>query len=125
MRAMSRFLADYDGGKAAGRYVEASLPALPFPSGSFELALCSHFLFLYSTQLDEAFHRAAVIEMARVAAEIRVFPLLALGATPSPHVEPCAAALRDCGLEVTIEAVDYEFQRGGNRMLRAWRPRPA
>ena len=122
---MGAFLADYDDGKAADRYVDASLPALPYPSGSFDLALCSHFLFLYSAQLDGAFHRAAVIEMARVAAEIRVFPLLALGATPSPHVEPCAAALRECGLEVTIEAVDYEFQRGGNRMLRARRPRAA
>jgi len=122
-RAMAEFLADYDAGKAAGRYVDASLPALPFASASFALALCSHFLFLYSLQLEAAFHRAAVIEMARIAAEVRVFPLLALGATPSPHVEPCAAALRECGLEVTIEPVDYELQRGGNRMLRARRPR--
>jgi hypothetical protein len=125
LRAMNGFLVDYDQGKAAGRYVDASLPALPVPSASFDLALCSHFLFLYSAQLDQAFHRAAVIEMARVAAEIRVFPLLALGATPSPHVEPCVAALRECGLEVTIEVVDYEFQRGGNRMLRARRPHAA
>jgi hypothetical protein len=54
-----------------------------------------------------------------------VFPLLALGATPSPHVEPCATALRECGLEVTVETVDYEFQRRGNLMLRAWRGRAA
>ena len=61
MRAMGEFLAAYDDGKAAGRYVDASLPALPFPSGSFDLALCSHFLFLYSTHFDEAIHRAPVI----------------------------------------------------------------
>lgn len=47
MGAMREFLADYDAGKAAGRYVEAELPSLPFPDGAFDLALCSHFLFLY------------------------------------------------------------------------------
>ena len=123
--AMREFLADYDAGRAAGRYIEASLPVLPFPSAAFDLAVCSHLLFLYSVQLDAAFHGEAILEMARVAAEIRVFPLLALGATPSPHVEPCAATLRECGLEVSIERVDYEFQRGGNAMLRARRPRAA
>lgn len=63
--------------------------------------------------------------MSRVAREIRVFPLLALGGTPSPHVTACAAALRDAGLEVTIEPVAYEFQRGAHTMLRARRPNPA
>ena len=61
--AMEAFLADYDQGKAAGRYVEGELPALPFPNRSFDIAVCSHFLFLYSDQLGEAFHLEAVHEM--------------------------------------------------------------
>jgi hypothetical protein len=125
MRAMREFLADYDAGKAEQRYVDAGLPSLPFADDAFELALSSHFLFLYSRQFDAAFHRAALLEMLRVAAEIRVFPLLALGGTPSAHVDPCAAALREAGFTVTIEPVEYEFQRGANTMLRARRPRPA
>src|SRR5262245_30407587 len=40
MSAMSAFLADYDNGKAAGRYVDAQLPVLPFLDNSFDLALC-------------------------------------------------------------------------------------
>ena len=57
---------------------------LPFNDGAFDLALCSHFPFLYSTQLGEAFHRAALREMCRVAVEVGVFPLLAhIG---RPHV---------------------------------------
>jgi len=115
---MRLFLEDFEAGKHAGRYVEAQLPTLPFESGAFDLALCSHFLFLYSTQLGESFHRAALHELCRVAAEVRVFPLLALGSERSPFVDACAEDLRGAGHHVTIERVPYEFQRGGHDMLR-------
>jgi len=118
MRAMRGFLADYDAGKEAGRYVEASLPVLPFEAGAFDLALCSHLLFLYSRQFDEAFHRASIRELSRVAAEVRIFPLLALDGSRSPFVDACLTDARAAGLDATIERVDYEFQRGGNEMLR-------
>jgi hypothetical protein len=118
MRAMRTFLADYDAGKEAGRYVDAGLPSLPFADGAFDLGLCSHLLFLYSKQFDEAFHRASIRELSRVAAEVRVFPLLALDGSRSPFVDACLADARAAGLDATIERVDYEFQRGGNEMLR-------
>jgi hypothetical protein len=118
MRAMRGFLEDYDAGTAAGRYVDASLPTLPFADGSFDLALCSHLLFLYSRQFDEGFHRASIRELCRVAAEVRIFPLLALDGSPSPFVEACVADARPTGFAGMIERVDYEFQRGGNEMLR-------
>jgi hypothetical protein len=116
--AMQTFLADYERGKRDGRYLDASLPALPFDSRSFDLALCSHFLFLYSGHLDEPFHHEALLEMSRVAAEVRVFPLLSLGGTRSPFVDGCVARLVAAGCRVTIETVQYEFQRGGNEMMR-------
>lgn len=118
MAAMDDFLSDYGRGKSEGRYVEAELPTLPFGDMSFDLALCSHFLFLYSTQLDEAFHHGALRELCRVAREVRVFPLLALGGHRSPYLESSVAALRVEGHEVSIEKVPYEFQRGGNQMMR-------
>ena len=118
MAAMTTFLDDYEAGKASGRYVHAELPTLPFTDQSFDLALSSHFLFLYSAQLGEAFHVEAVREMCRVAREVRIFPLLALGATPSTLVAPVTAALTREGFEVTVETVAYEFQRGGNQMMR-------
>ena len=46
MGAMKQFLEDYDNGKQEGRYIEASLPNLSFKDSRFDLALCSHFLFL-------------------------------------------------------------------------------
>jgi hypothetical protein len=67
MAAMQAFLDDFSSGKVEGRYVEAELPALPFADASFDLALCSHFLFLYSDHLSYEFHRVTVLDMLRVA----------------------------------------------------------
>lgn len=125
MTAMRRFIADYPGGKAENRYVEASLPDLPFDSGSFDLALSSHLLFLYSDQFDLDFHLRALEEMLRVAPEVRVFPLLQIGGTASPHVEAIVDAFESRGAVATVEMVAYEFQKGGNRMLRlGWKQKP-
>jgi hypothetical protein len=118
MAAMEAFLDDYRQGRADGRYVEAELPTLPFADRSFDLALCSHLLFLYSVQLGEEFHRDSLRELCRVAREVRVFPLLALGGQRSAYVDRSVADLRESGHDVSIESVPYEFQRGGNQMLR-------
>ena len=75
IEAMSEFLMDYDEGKEEGRYIADALPALSFAEDQFDLALSSHFLFLYSEHLDEAFHLRSILEMLRVAKEVRVFPL--------------------------------------------------
>ena len=117
LAAMKRFLLDYESGLRGGRYVPASLPHLPFADGAFDLALCSHLLFLYAEQLSLDFHVAAVIEMARVARQVRIFPLLMLGNVPSPHVEPVRTELSRRGYAHEIRRVPYEFQKGGNEML--------
>jgi hypothetical protein len=118
MMAMNLFLDDFDTGQRERRYIKAELPTLPFDDGAFDLALCSHFLFLYADQLDADFHRAATRELCRVAREVRVFPLLALGGARSSHVAVVANALSQDGHRVSVERVDYEFQRGGNEMMR-------
>ncbi|HEY9761809.1 MAG TPA: methyltransferase domain-containing protein [Trichocoleus sp.] len=118
MAAMGQFLADYERGKVGGRYITASLPNLPFADNSFDLALCSHLLFLYSLQLDADFHLAAIREMLRVAKEVRIFPLLELGTVKSRHLDTVMAKLEALGYLLQIQTVDYEFQKGGNEMLR-------
>jgi SAM-dependent methyltransferase len=118
LATMRHFLADYESGKAAGRYQTQTLPALDFAAGSFDLALSSHFLLLYSEQLSFDFHLAAVLEMVRVAREVRIFPLLDLNCRLSGHIEPLRQELTNRGHHVTIDAVPYEFQRGANQMLR-------
>ena len=120
-RALETFLADYDAGKAEGRYVIGSLPNLPYPDGSFDIALCSHFLFLYSERLGYEIHRDSVFEMLRVAGEARIFPLLDLSLARSPHIEPLTKELESRGFTVEFHKVDYEIQRGGNEMMRVRR----
>jgi len=117
MGAMATFLADYHPGLEAGRYVHAMLPELPFDDHAFELALCSHFLFLYSEQVDLALHIRAMKELCRVAREVRVYPLVALDGRPSPHVGAVTASLRQSGIEVCLQPVEYEFQKGAVEML--------
>jgi hypothetical protein len=127
LAAMRRFLEDFAQGKQEGRYVAASLPALPFADGQFALALVSHLLFLYSGQLALDFHTAAVEELVRVAGEVRVFPLLDLDRQWSPHVGPVRDCLTRAGFGVEVVAVGYEFQKAedhaGNRMMRVRRVR--
>lgn len=118
MAAMNDFLTDYPAGKVQARYIDAELPNLPFRDSSFGLALCSHFLFLYTTQLGEAFHRDAIREMCRVASEVRIFPLVALGTTRSPLVDRMVEVFDSPSLRISIERVPYEFWRGANEMMR-------
>jgi hypothetical protein len=119
--AMADFLADYSQGSIEGRYVAAELPDLPFADQSFDIALCSHFLFLYSDHFSLDFHRQAIQAMCRVAGEARIFPILDYNANCSPFVDPLVHDLAKSGYIVNIETVDYEFQRGGNQMMRVCR----
>jgi hypothetical protein len=116
-RAIQTFLADYALGKKGDRYQAAELPMLPFTDGAFDLALCSHLLFLYSKHLDYAFHRSSVLEMLRVSQEVRIFPLLTLMLERSPHLDPLMDELRQAGYQVEVVQVAYELQKGGNEML--------
>lgn len=121
VEALELFLADYDAGLAAGRYLNAELPTLPFADQSFALALCSHFLFLYSLHFDAEFHVRAIAELLRVAREVRVFPLLTLAREPSPHLDAVLAWCASRGFVARVEKTGYELQKGGNEMLRICR----
>lgn len=123
MQAMQEFLGDYRAGKYEGRYVTGKLPSLPFETGSFDLAICSHFLFLYSSGYSLTFHKKAVEELCRVAKELRIFPLLTMEGEPSPFAAPVVEHLQVRGFQVSVETVPYQFQRGGDKMLKVTRPR--
>lgn len=89
-QSLEKFAADFRREDAADRYVAASLPNLPFADDTFRTVLCSHFLFLYGDQFDEAFHRQALDEMLRVAkngGEVRIYPLVDLNWNVSPYIK--------------------------------------
>lgn len=117
-KVLHYFVADYENGKAEGRYTVGELPTLNFEDRKFHLALCSHFLFLYSDHLLYEFHLASVLEMLRVASEVRIFPLRTLMLEMSPYVQPLIENLKSEGFVASEEKVGYELQRGGNEMLR-------
>jgi hypothetical protein len=116
--AMALFLDDFARVGRRGRYIGCELPRLPFRRGAFDLAVCSHLLFLYSAQLSADFHVEAIVELCGVAAQVRVFPVLELGSRRSRHLDVVVERVTAAGLDVDIVDVDYEFQRGGNQMLK-------
>jgi len=124
LSAMKHFIEDYEEGVAEGRYLEAALPDLPFEDEAFDLALSSHFLFLYSARFGLDFHLASVLELCRVAREVRIFPLLDLEGESSRHLLPVIDRLQGRGLATGIRKVDYEFQKGGDEMLLIRREAP-
>lgn len=120
--AVDRFAADRTAHPE--RYVAGRLPDLPFADDAFDLALSSHLLFTYDDRLDRDFHAAAIRELLRVATEVRLFPTLSMRFERSPLVDDVVAAARATGAEVSVTRSPYEFQRGGNEVLVARRPRP-
>ncbi|MGD8500805.1 MAG: hypothetical protein PVJ86_09170, partial [Phycisphaerales bacterium] len=76
-----------------------------------------------SDRLSLDFHRESILQLCRVADDVRIFPLIDLDLRPSPHVQASASCLEENGFTVSIERVAYEFQRGGNEMLRIIRER--
>ncbi|GAB1545263.1 SAM-dependent methyltransferase [Scytonema sp. NUACC21] len=122
LAAMQKFLEDFPLGVGQGRYVVEELPALSFNSNQFDLSLCSHLLFTYSEQLSFDFHLASIQELCRVAKEVRVFPVLVnYSGETSPHLHPVMTQLSAQGYQVELKQVSYEFQRGGNQLLRVYR----
>ncbi len=118
LNAMEKFLLDYEFGKTSGRYLYQSLPTLEFFDNQFELCLCSHLLFLYSEQLSLDFHVDSIYELLRIALEVRIFPLLKLDGEISPFLKLIIEGLSHKGYSLEIQSVAYEFQKGGNQMLK-------
>ena len=118
MEAMEVFCSDLEEGKLQGRYIEGSLPSLPFADQSFDLVLSCHFLFLYSDNLDLDFHIASMRELIRIGKEVRIFPIVDYNSVRSPYVSPVIDDLRSLGITCSIEEVPYRFQKTGNQMLR-------
>lgn len=116
-KAISLFLEDYDRGKIEGRYLNAELPKLDFQDKQFQLALCSHFLFLYSEHLSFEFHLESIRELCRIAEEVRIFPLLNLAQARSPYIDEVCSILAKSGISSEIIQVDYELQKGGNQAI--------
>jgi hypothetical protein len=120
LRALDQFAADFEAGCAAGRYVAASLPRLPFADKSFDLVTSANLLFTYSSNatggiadsdtLDLDFHRESVHELIRVSrGEVRLYPIMSHGAKPKlhPYVAQIIGQLAADGVTMSFEESAY------------------
>lgn len=113
------FIEDYTEGINCGRYVKSDLPFLPFADKEFSLVLSAHFLFLYHDRLHYEFHIKSLRELIRVTSrEVRIFPLLGLDAKKCPFLNKAIEDIQQDNLSIEIVKVPFEFQKGGNEMLR-------
>ena len=114
--AAERMLDDLD--SHPERYIAGALPSLPLASDSADLVLCSHLLFTYADRMDLDDHVEAIVEMARVAPEVRIYPLVDHAGTPLPElVRSVIAKLKKGRLTSRIEPVIRPFQLAATTRL--------
>ncbi|CAA0107195.1 Uncharacterised protein [BD1-7 clade bacterium] len=118
MSAMQTFLEDFDEGRDSSRYSVGALPELAFEDAKFDLALCSHVLFLYSNVLDHQMHINSIKALCRVAREARVYPLTDLNGGISPYLDNVIADLSEQGYKLSLVDVEYRVQKQATQMLR-------
>jgi hypothetical protein len=114
------FIRDYAKGLKEQRYISDSLPNLSFENFQFAYALCANFIFDGHYADDLKFQIAAIHDMARVAREVRIFPLLDPTGNISANLGPILAQLQVEGYGVEIRQVPYQLLKKGNAMLRVF-----
>lgn len=119
-QGMDTFFADYAQGLTAHRYQAINTVALPFNDFEFDLAISSHYFFAELENQDLLFHIHAIQELARVAREVRIFPLIDRYGTLSPLVGPLLLRLQNLNYGTEIRSVAYRLQPKENAMLRVW-----
>jgi SAM-dependent methyltransferase len=120
LESFHRFAADFSASDAKKRYIAGSLPELPLADQSFDIVLCSHFLFLYADQFDASFHERAVLDMIRICrpgGQVRIYPLLSLRWEPYPHLSSLLAAICSTGASPSIEDSLLPFIPNSSKML--------
>ncbi|MFX1446025.1 MAG: hypothetical protein ACFFHV_21630 [Promethearchaeota archaeon] len=117
-KAFRRFIKHYRMGRN-NCYISEDMPETSFDDNQFDIVISSHLLFLYDHIFDYNFHKNTIKEMLRICSkEIRIFPLVNLYGKTSPFLQ---LILRDNLLNnchKSIERVDYEFIKGGNKFFR-------
>lgn len=93
---------------------------LPFADFAFDIALCPDFLFTDAENQSIDFHLQQILELARVAKDVRIFPLTNHIGMPSPLLGPVLLCLQQDNYGVEIRDVTTAKHPKGNAMLRVW-----
>jgi hypothetical protein len=115
---LALFLADYATGKQEGRYQPCVLPTLPYEANQFQLALCTNYFFNQSMPRETIL--LTLKELARVAEEVRIFPLLDSEGNMPAELGPLMLYFQQNHFGVEVRAVSHRALKNGNAMLRVW-----
>ncbi|MFI4918140.1 MAG: hypothetical protein ACHP65_01130 [Legionellales bacterium] len=119
-QGIDQFFTDYDQGKAQGRYLGVTDYHLPFDDFSFDFALSAHYLFADLDDQTVDFHLAVIRELARVAKEVRIFPLIDREGKTSEFLGSVLLGLQQENYGVEVREVAFHLHKSGNAMLRVW-----
>lgn len=117
---MASFFADYTKGVSETRYQALPDGKLPFEDFSFHLALSSHYLFADPATQSIEFHLETIRDLARVAKEVRIFPLIEREGAPSSLLGPVLLGLQQANFGAEVREVSCALYPEGNAMLRVW-----
>lgn len=119
--ALKTFISDYE----KESYIFAKLPKLSFENDSFDLIVSSHLLFTYDDRFDYKFHKDSILEMLRVAKEVRIFPLVDYKnsrVTKEKNFSPFVyQILEELNYNSELIKTTFEFQPRANYYLKIWR----
>ncbi len=93
---------------------------LPFPDFTFDLALCPDYLFVDEEKQSIDFHLQQIAELARVAKEVRIFPLSDSQGLSSPLLGPVLLGLQQENYGIEVRDVTTSLHPEGSAMLRVW-----
>lgn len=110
------FIADYETHR--NNYNFGKLPNLDLTSNSFDLCLCSNFLFIFDHIFDLEFHINSIQEMLRLSNEVRIFPLYNIDGKESEFLSSITDFLTTNSYQWTIETNNYHVYKNGNRFLK-------
>lgn len=99
-------------------YIPGRLESLPFQDDSFDIVLCSHFLFTYANILNEVTHVRYLREMLRVAKmQVRIYPIIGYGVDATSSLNAVCSECSNLGFVSSIRNVPYHFLKGTGQML--------
>lgn len=119
-QGLDDFFKDYEQGLIQERYRSTSIDLLPFADFTFHLALSSHYFFAGETRPSVEEDLVKIKALARLAKEVRIFPLLTQPGVLSPALGPVLLGLQHDNYGVEVREVSCALYPAGNAMLRVW-----
>ena len=113
------FFADYPRGRDEKRYLPVRGESLPFAEFEFDLALSPYYFLSPCHQPSLEKQLTWLTELARVAKEVRIYPLEDEGQL-SEQLGPILLSLQQANLGVEVRHVSDPLRSKGNAMLRVW-----